>query len=86
MLRPREPRMDLSASGYGVGTRTWRVQALVGGEAVVSDSWPTIERRSGIEAPSSGRGYTLVVMGPSSVVDDATPWNPPGITIVDNDP
>jgi hypothetical protein len=30
MLRPREPRIDLNAAGYGMGTRTWRVQALVG--------------------------------------------------------
>jgi hypothetical protein len=62
------------------------VHALVGGDAVVRDWGPTKAGRSGIAAPSRGRGYTLVVMGPSRVVDDATPWNPPGITIVDNDP
>jgi hypothetical protein len=85
MLRPRVPRTDLNPAGYGVGTRTWRVQALVGAEAVVSDIWPLILRRSGLEAPVSGRGYTLVVMGPSTDLD-APLWNPPGFTLVDNDP
>lgn len=86
MLRPREPRLDLAPAGYGVGTRTWRVQALVNGFAVVSDSWPTIKRRSGLDDPTIGRGYTLILMGPSMVVEDAASWNPPGFTMVDNDP
>jgi hypothetical protein len=86
MLRPREPRMDLGPAGYGIGTRTWRVQALVDGVAAVSDSWPTIKNRSGLGDPEVLRGYTLVVMGPSRVVDDAPLWNPPGFTLVDNDP
>jgi hypothetical protein len=85
MLRPREPRVDLTPVGYGMGTRTWRVQALVGSEAVVSDSWPTILGRSGLEAPATGRGYTLVVMGPSSK-PDVPLWNAPAFTLVDNDP
>jgi hypothetical protein len=85
MLRPRVPRTDLDPAGYGVGTRTWRVQASGGAGTLVSDSWPTILSRSGLEAPEIGRGYTLVVMGPSSDVGAAL-WNPPGITLVDNDP
>jgi hypothetical protein len=85
MLRPRVPRTDLNPAGYGVETRSWRVQALVGIEAIVSDSWPTILGRSGLDAPMSNRGYTLVLMGPSTDIDD-TLWNPPGFTVVDNDP
>jgi hypothetical protein len=85
MLRPRVPRTDLAPAGYGVGTRSWSVQALVGTGVVVSDNWPTILGRSDLEAPMSGRGYTLVVMGPYTDVD-APLWNPPGFTLVDNDP
>ena len=85
MLRPREPRLDLAPAGYGIGTRIWRVQALVDGNAVVSDSWPTILRRAGLGDPEVFRTYTLVLMGPSSDIDEPL-WNPPGFTIVDNDP
>jgi hypothetical protein len=85
MLRPRDPRLDLNAAGYGIGTRTWRVQALVDGTPVVSDSWMTVLGRAGLAEPAIGRTYTLVVMGPSEKLD-APLWNPPGFTIVDNDP
>jgi hypothetical protein len=86
MLRPREPRRDTSAAGYGVGARTWRVQALAGGEVIISDGWDTIHRRSTVTDLQVGRGYTLVVMGPSRVLAGAQYWNPPGFTVVDNDP
>jgi hypothetical protein len=87
MLRPREPRLDLNPGGYGVGTRTWRVQAHVDEFLVVSDSWPTLLGRSGLGNPEGLRTYTLVLMGPASVIDaDDTRWNPAGFTIVDNDP
>jgi hypothetical protein len=86
MLRPREPRSDTTAVGYGIGTRTWRVQALTGGNVVVSDSWDVVTRRGALAELRADGDYTLVVMGPSRVVAAAPLWNQPGFTIVDNDP
>ncbi len=84
-LRPLEPRLDLAPAGYGIGTRTWRVQALDNGTVAISDSWSVVLARSGASDPEIGRGYTLVAMGPKN--DEGRGWwNAAGFTIVDNDP
>lgn len=84
-LRPREPRTDLLPTTIGIGIAGWSIQARVNGSPVFADTWPVVLERSGIVELEEGRGYTLVLIGPSSDYGSGW-WNPSAVTIVDNDP
>jgi hypothetical protein len=85
-LRPAEPRVDLDAAAWGVSQFSWDVAATRYGSVAFTESWRAIEQRAQSGVPKNGRGYTLVVMGPSFEVDDQGWWNPPAFTVIDNDP
>lgn len=85
-LRPADPRRDLGSTAYGTSARGWNVEATLNGTTVWSESWSAIEKRSRVTTLEDGRGYTLVVLGPSYRVDDAGFWNPAAFALVDNDP
>ena len=56
------------------------------GSEVFSELWRTVEKRSGVTTLDNGRGYTLIVLGPSYAVDEPGWWNPPAFGLIDNDP
>jgi hypothetical protein len=85
-LRPREPRIDLGPDDFGIDTRDFAVQVNDNGSPLFDERWPAILSRSGIDEPEIGRGYTLVLIGPSSEIRARGWWNEPAFTLVDNDP
>ena len=64
----------------------WTVDITVNQGPVYSEPWRTVQARAGIDMLEDGRGYTLVVLGPSYDVDAKGWWNPPAFGLVDNDP
>ena len=85
-LRPADPRRDLANTAYGTSARGWNVEATLNGNTTFAESWSAIEKRSGVTTLENGRGYTLIVLGPSYRVDDAGWWNPQAFGLIDNDP
>jgi hypothetical protein len=53
---------------------------------VYSERWTVVKKRAGIDDLEDGRGYTLVVIGPSYTIEGTGWWNPPAFALVDNDP
>jgi hypothetical protein len=85
-LRPRTPRADLPASSWGVNVRTWAVEGTLDGTPYVSDPWHDIRDRAGIDELESGRGYTLIAIGPSVDIESDGFWNDFRFALVDNEP
>ena len=85
-LSPREPTTQLTVDDWGVALPGWRAQASINGTVVVSDRWNFVLGRAGIDAFEAGRGYTLVVVGPSGDIGARGFWNDAAIGLVDNDP
>jgi hypothetical protein len=85
-IRPREPRSDLPPSSWGANFLTWAVEGTMDGVAYVSELWPSIRRRAGIEELEYGRGYTLVAIGPSIEIETDGFWNEFAFALIDNDP
>jgi hypothetical protein len=84
-LLPREPRVDLGTDDYGIGLSGWTVESIASGMAPRNEPWSDIIERGGLEELESGRGYTLVLIGPPDA-DAGKWWNAPALTVVDNDP
>ena len=85
-LRPVYPRQDVDSADYGASTPTWAVQATDDGSLAYAELWRVIRQRSGIDELEDGRGYTVIVIGPSYRVAGDGFWNPAAFTLVDNDP
>ena len=86
VLSPRFPSTQLSAADYGISLPGWRAQASTDGTPMVSERWPFVLERAGLDALDDGRGYTLVVVGPRGNVGTTGFWNRTAIGVVDNDP
>jgi hypothetical protein len=85
-LRPAEPRRDLPNTAYGTAAPDWSVQATLNGIEGFSEPWSAVQKRSGVKTLENGRGYTLVVLGPSYTVEERGWWNPLAFGLIDNDP
>jgi len=85
-LRPVDPRRDSPNTAYGTAEPGFSVEATSNGNAVYSEPWEAIQKRSGVRTLENGRGYTLIALGPSYRVEDAGFWNPPAFGLIDNDP
>lgn len=85
-LRPRDPRVDLQALDWGANKTTWTVDATVDGTRYASVNWKTVRKNGRIDQLEDGRGYTLIALGPSFLLDRRGFWNDFTFTVVDNDP
>jgi hypothetical protein len=85
-LRPRTPRADLPPSAWGVDVRTWSVEGTLDGMPYVSDLWLDIRDRAHLDALESGRGYTLIAVGPAIEIESDGFWNDFRFALVDNEP
>jgi len=85
-LRPTDPRRDLTSTAWGTAKATWSVEATVNTVPAFSELWAVVKRRTGLDELEDGRGYTIIVLGPSSEVEGEGWWNPPAFGLVDNDP
>jgi hypothetical protein len=86
VILPRMPSPQSSVAAYGVASPGWTAQASSEGTVLVSEAWPDVLERAGLDALQDGRGYTLVVVGPRGNVGAAGFWNRSAIGVVDNDP
>jgi hypothetical protein len=86
-LSPRIPSAILSIFDSGVNAPGWTVQASNEGTVLVSELWPDVLERAGLDALEEDRGYTLVVVGPRGDLGANNGfWNEAAIGVVDNDP
>ena len=86
-LSPRIPAAILTLFDSGVNSPGWSVQASYEGTVLVSELWPDVLDRAGLETLEENRGYTLVVVGPrGSLGANNGFWNEAAIGVVDNDP
>jgi hypothetical protein len=85
-LMPRRPNTQLSIVDYGVSSPGWKAQTSNQGTVEITELWPDVLERAGIDAFEEGRGYTLVVVGPQGNLGTTGFWNRAAIGVVDNDP
>jgi len=85
-LRPTDPRRNLSSEDWGTTSGMWTIDATVNTVPTFSERWPVVKKRAGIAKLEDGRGYTIIVLGPSAEVEGEGWWNPPAFGLVDNDP
>jgi hypothetical protein len=85
-LRPREPRTDLGPVSYGTETDDWSLRVNETSTPLFEEHWPDLLERSGLESLEAGRGYTVILIGPSAGLRARKWWNGSALTLVDNDP
>jgi hypothetical protein len=85
-LRPRTPRSDLPTASWGVNVPSWAVEGTVDGTAYAADLWLDIRERAGIDELETGRGYTLIAIGPAVDIESDGFWNDFKFALVDNEP
>jgi hypothetical protein len=86
-LSPRIPSAILSIFDSGVNQPGWSVRASNEGTVLVSELWPDVLDRAGLDALEEARGYTLVVVGPRGNLGANNGfWNEAAIGVIDNDP
>jgi hypothetical protein len=85
-LRPRDPRVDLPSSSWGVNKPTWSLAATMNGGTYASELWLSVRRRAGLGQLEDGRGYTVIAIGPSPDLGQLGFWHDFAFTVVDDDP
>jgi hypothetical protein len=85
-LRPRDPRVDLPSTSWGVNTVTWSVAATENSATYASELWAAVRRRAGLGLLADGRVYTLIAIGPAPDIGQQGFWHDFAFTLVDNDP
>lgn len=85
-IAPRPPEQRFGPAELGTMSGRHGVQALRDGVVHLQESWSTLFDRSGIEELESGRGYSLVLVGPSSDTRKLGFWQRPAFALVVNDP
>lgn len=83
---PRPPQVVLSAADFGANKDAWRLQVLLGSQAVYSEQWSEVRERANIEELADSENYVLVLLGPSMSFTREGFWNPRRISLLLADP
>ncbi len=84
---PRVPQFSRSATGYGLDSPSQAfIELSVRGTPWFKQSFESVLQASGLETPTDGRTYAVVLLGPSMNILDVGFWNDPAIRLVPTDP